>query len=94
VAQWTSAWIGLGAIAALATLLTAAGTRQLHAPPVPGAAVQRFNPRPLAFGLAGYTMFGLGYIGYMTFIVTLLREQGMAAGTSRAEAMMPRPTPP
>ena len=21
-------------------------------------------------------MFGLGYIGYMTFIVTLLREQG------------------
>ena len=26
-------------------------------------------------GLAAYFMFGLGYIGYMTFIVTLLREQ-------------------
>jgi predicted MFS family arabinose efflux permease len=35
---------------------------------------------PLAFGLAGYLMFGLGYIGYMTFIVTLLREQGLGAG--------------
>ncbi|MBU6259616.1 MAG: YbfB/YjiJ family MFS transporter, partial [Burkholderiales bacterium] len=32
---------------------------------------------PMAFGLAGYLMFGLGYIGYMTFIVTLLREQGL-----------------
>ena len=26
-------------------------------------------------------MFGLGYIGYMTFIVTLLREQGLGSGT-------------
>ena len=25
-------------------------------------------------------MFGLGYIGYMTFNITLLREQGMASG--------------
>jgi predicted MFS family arabinose efflux permease len=33
----------------------------------------------LAFGLAGYLCFGLGYIGYMTFIVTLLREQGLSA---------------
>jgi predicted MFS family arabinose efflux permease len=29
--------------------------------------------------LAGYLMFGFGYIGYMTFIVTLLREQGVSA---------------
>ncbi len=34
--------------------------------------------RRFAFGLAGYAMFGVGYIGYMTFIVALLREQGMA----------------
>jgi hypothetical protein len=26
-------------------------------------------------------MFGIGYIGYMTFIITLLREQGLGAGT-------------
>ena len=29
-------------------------------------------------------MFGFGYIGYMTFIVTLLREQGLAAGAIAA----------
>lgn len=28
------------------------------------------------FALAGYAMFGVGYIGYMTFVIALLREQG------------------
>ncbi|MBC7215124.1 MAG: YbfB/YjiJ family MFS transporter [Burkholderiaceae bacterium] len=32
--------------------------------------------RALAPALAGYTLFGVGYIGYMTFVVALLREQG------------------
>lgn len=33
--------------------------------------------RQLAFALAGYACFGLGYIGYMTFVIALLREQGV-----------------
>ena len=32
----------------------------------------------MAMLLVGYLLFGFGYIGYMTFIVTLLREQGIA----------------
>jgi predicted MFS family arabinose efflux permease len=28
------------------------------------------------FGLAGYGLFSVGYIGYMTFVVALLRDQG------------------
>jgi predicted MFS family arabinose efflux permease len=35
---------------------------------------------PMAMLLIGYLLFGFGYIGYMTFIVTLLREQGIAPG--------------
>ena len=31
------------------------------------------------FGLAGYGLFGVGYIGYMTLVVALLREQGASA---------------
>jgi predicted MFS family arabinose efflux permease len=31
--------------------------------------------------LTGYLMFGVGYIGYMTFVIALLKEQGMATGT-------------
>jgi predicted MFS family arabinose efflux permease len=77
---WPAAWLALGALALLATLLTAAGTRRLQAPPAPGAPRQPARPAALAWALAGYLMFGLGYIGYMTFIVTLLREQGLGSG--------------
>jgi MFS family permease len=36
----------------------------------------------LRFGwaLAGYACFGMGYIGYMTFVIALLREQGASPG--------------
>jgi predicted MFS family arabinose efflux permease len=33
----------------------------------------------MRYALAGYLMFGLGYIGYMTFVITLLRQQGLSA---------------
>ena len=42
----------------------------------PGA---RLPVRSFACALAGYGMFGMGYIGYMTFVVALLREQGQSA---------------
>ena len=35
--------------------------------------------RAFGFALSAYGMFGLGYIGYMTFVVALLREQGQSA---------------
>ena len=44
----------------------------------------RLPLRRFALVLAGYSMFGMGYIGYMTFIVALLREQGMAGNTIMA----------
>ena len=72
-------WGWVGVLSLLATAITALGTRALSAPPLPGAARAQARLKPLAYGLAGYTLFGMGYIGYMTFIVTLLREQGLAA---------------
>ncbi|MCP5283540.1 MAG: YbfB/YjiJ family MFS transporter [Burkholderiaceae bacterium] len=77
---WPQGWWALGALAAAATAITAAGTGTLAAPPVPGAARAPVPLRAFTFGLAGYTMFGLGYIGYMTFVITLLREHGWSAG--------------
>jgi predicted MFS family arabinose efflux permease len=35
-----------------------------------------FRLRDFGFALAGYAGFGVGYIGYMTFVIALLREQG------------------
>ena len=37
---------------------------------------EHFSWRRFAPALAGYGMFGVGYIGYMTFVIALLREQG------------------
>lgn len=82
VAQgWAWAWLALGVGSLLATGATALGTRALAAPPAAGAARVPLALRPFAFGLLGYACFGIGYIGYMTFIVTLLREQGLGGGT-------------
>ena len=72
---WPAAWLALGAVAGLMTGLMHLGTLA-DAPAA--AAAQALLPVPwrrLGFALAGYFLFGLGYIGYMTFIVTLLREQ-------------------
>ncbi|MBC7729874.1 MAG: YbfB/YjiJ family MFS transporter [Microbacteriaceae bacterium] len=93
---WAWAWWALALACAAATLLLAWPARMLprlvHSPaapasppgPVPDAApvppLRRFAWAPFGFGLAGYAMFGMGYIGYMTFVVALLREQGLGSG--------------
>jgi predicted MFS family arabinose efflux permease len=77
---WQGAWWALALAALLCTALAAAATRVLAAPPVPGARREPVRWSAFAFGLAGYGCFGLGYIGYMTFIVSLLREQQVPAG--------------
>lgn len=84
---WPAAWMLLGLLAGVATLLMA---RWVPADPpepaCPAAATGSHSAgaRALAPGIAAYFLFGVGYIGYMTFIVTLLREQGLGAGVVTA----------
>ena len=77
---WQPAWWALGAVALLMSGLMACGTAADLPAPIgqPGAAVLPW--RRLSWALAGYGCFGLGYIGYMTFIVSLLREQQLSSG--------------
>lgn len=93
---WTWAWWALALACAGATAVMLWPVRVLRrldaaaGAPVPSpapdapragpAADRRFRARDFAPALAGYTMFGVGYIGYMTFVVALLREQGAGAG--------------
>jgi predicted MFS family arabinose efflux permease len=82
---WQGAWWGLAAAALLATSATAWSTRQqVEPPPTTVKHAQGFKWSAFAFGLAGYFMFGLGYIGYMTFTITLLREQGLESNLVNA----------
>ncbi len=83
-AGWQWAWLALAATALLATVPMAIRTRTLPRDPPGQAHAGRFAWRRFGFGLAGYFMFGLGYIGYMTFIVTLLREQQLSTATVAA----------
>lgn len=85
---WQWAWLVLGATALLATAVIWRTTRRMAAPPKGGSAGAAFAWRSFAFGLAAYFMFGLGYIGYMTFVVTLLREQGLASASIVAFYML------
>ena len=79
-ADWPTGWWVLAGLALLATAATVLGTRTLVAPPATSAQRQRVPLRDLRYALLGYLMFGMGYIGYMTFIISLLREQGLALG--------------
>ena len=81
---WRAAWLVLGVAALVAAWGSARGTQGLAAPPAARAASGAFDWRTLRYGLAAYLMFGLGYIGYMTFVVTLLREHGLDAATVTA----------
>lgn len=87
---WGWAWWALALACALATaaLLWPAQRLQALAAPAPAATAfnlqhppARLRWRALAPALLGYGLFGVGYIGYMTFVVALLREQG-ASGTA------------
>jgi len=75
---WQWAWVALGVAALVATAVTALATRSLDPAVAARAAHAPFRWSLLACGLASYFMFGLGYIGYMTFVVTLLREQHLS----------------
>ncbi|MFT5644469.1 MAG: putative MFS family arabinose efflux permease [Janthinobacterium sp.] len=76
---WQWAWIALALTCLVATLAMVVPVRQIPDPALPSGSHQRFQIRHFAFGLAAYFMFGAGYIGYMTFVVALLKEQGMSA---------------
>lgn len=45
--------------------------------PAPKAHSAVYWVRKLGFAMAGYACFGIGYIGYMTFVIALLRDQGV-----------------
>ena len=81
---WAWAWwvLALACLAATGVLIRAGRVlSRLEAPTAAGdAAGTRFDWRDFVPGLAGYTMFGVGYIGYITFVIALLREQGVSGG--------------
>ncbi|MDL9999241.1 YbfB/YjiJ family MFS transporter [Variovorax sp. J22P240] len=84
---WAWAWWALALASFTATAVLALAMRALpmearaHVPASSSDASPRSTPvRRFGWALAGYTLFGAGYIGYMTFVIALLREQGAKSG--------------
>ncbi|WP_426107284.1 YbfB/YjiJ family MFS transporter [Massilia sp. TSP1-1-2] len=78
---WQWAWVALGAVCLLATVVMALVVARIDGTPAARGTQGHFRIRPFAYGLAGYLMFGVGYIAYMTFVIALLKEQGMRPET-------------
>lgn len=83
---WQFAWFALAAACAVFAAVAIGAARKVEnghatagsAAPSQAAADAPRWPR-FSLALAGYGLFGVGYIGYMTFIVALLRNAGMSA---------------
>ena len=91
--NWQGAWVGLGVLSGVCVLLLWRQRERFyaidghhvqaghtHAAASASAPVSRLPYQAMALALGGYTLFGVGYIGYMTFVVALLRQQGQAEG--------------
>jgi predicted MFS family arabinose efflux permease len=81
---WAWAWwaLSLACVAATAVLIWPARVlpslqAELPQDVHPTSGANEFSWIKFAPALSGYTMFGVGYIGYMTFVIALLREQGV-----------------
>jgi MFS family permease len=74
---WQLAWFGLAAIGFLG--LACMWFPGHSIPPVPPRenASDSTSVRRYARMVSGYVLFGVGYIGYMTFVIALLMQIGM-----------------
>jgi MFS family permease len=79
-ASWPLAWQGMG-YASLLMTVAAAWSAWGIAEPGKMAGEARWTLRPFAAELASYTLFALGYIGYMTFVIAWMRLNGARTAT-------------
>ena len=81
--SWWIVWWAMTLLAAvmiLPLLLTRFGANAEIADPTP----VRFAIRPVVIYLAGYFLFGAGYIAYMTFMIAYVRDAGGGAPAQSA----------
>jgi predicted MFS family arabinose efflux permease len=79
VRAWPQAWIWMGLAGVALFAASAWAAMRIAEPnqaPDDAPAAARAGVAPLKAGLAAYTLFGLGYIGYMTFVVAWMRDHG------------------
>jgi len=77
VHPWQIAWIGMAVISLiLFTLLIKPVIAMLEAPEVSVLSKEQIHPRRSFWIGSGYFLYGIGHVGYMTFVIAMLREMG------------------
>jgi len=79
-AGWRAGWLLLGTLAVLAVAVSLPAVRSAEAPPTARAGAGRWPAGSLVVLLGAYTLFGAGYISYMTFIVAFFKGEGAGDG--------------
>jgi predicted MFS family arabinose efflux permease len=88
---WPRAWIWMGVAGLVMFILCAWAATRIEEPNMEalGArndrAASSHSVKHLGAGLIAYSLFGLGYIAYMTFVIAWMRDGG--AGTGQVIAM-------
>ncbi len=82
---WTWAWWALALCCAIALRVVVWATGSMRDTDTGQSKGPQGRPRAqvwrlFGWALAAYFMFGVGNIGYMTFVIALMREQGVAPG--------------
>lgn len=77
---WRVGWLLLAALSALAFLGCLPAVRAVGDAPPTTRGTDRWPIREIWQVLLAYTLFGAGYIAYMTFVVAFLRAEGAGAG--------------
>lgn len=77
---WRAGWLLLGLASLVAVVPAATATRGLRPPPAePPGERRAWERQRLGATTIAYLLFGMGYIGYMTFVVAVLRSELDAA---------------
>jgi predicted MFS family arabinose efflux permease len=79
-AGWRWGWVMLAGLSGLALAGSVPAALACGEPATPPASERRWPVRSLTAVMASYTLFGVGYIAYMTFIVAFLTGRGARTG--------------
>lgn len=80
VTGWRWGWVMLAAVTAISLIAAVPAAKRAPMPAVP-AGKTKFRLRAIGSTIVAYTIYGAGYISYMTFIIAYLKVAG--AGTAK-----------
>ncbi len=79
-AAWPRAWQAMGVVSLAMALAAAWAAARIQEPGRVQSGPAAWSLRALMPQLMAYVCFGLGYIGYMTFVIAWVRENGGGTG--------------